>query len=232
MSKRTKFTVAAMVAASIGVTACASGGGLLGSSDGDPCNVLVGALIGGIGGVLLDRNKRGRGAAIGGVAGAVACVAVNSVTRRTRTSQQVEEDYRRTNAGRLPGGAPVVQSYDVRINPRQDVRSGERFQVVSSMTVVRSADQPVTEVKESLTLVSPDGKNRSAEKTASEQPGSGAFENTFTLTLPSGVAPGTYPVRTQLTVNGQPAAERQQDLRVTALAGGGIRVALLDRDLQ
>jgi hypothetical protein len=228
MNRNFMVLMALTAAASLTVTGCAHKDKSAGSGDGDPCNVVLGVVAGVIGGALLDKEKRARGAAIGGAAGALACIAVNAVTRRTRTSQQVEDEYKSANAGQLPQGAPVLQSYNVRVNPATDVKSGERFQVVSNITVVRSANQPVSEVRESLTLTGPDGNTRTAEKNASEQPGSGAFENTFTLSLPAGVAPGSYPVTTKLSVNGKVAAERQQTLRVVAARDGGLTVALLE----
>jgi hypothetical protein len=228
MKRHFRVLMTLTTAASLMATGCATNNKSAGAGDADPCNVWWGVAAGVIGGALLDKDKRARGAAIGGAAGALACIAVNAVTRRTRTSQQVEDDYKTANAGQLPQGAPVIQSYDVRVNPAADVKSGERFQVVSNITVVRGASQAVSEVRESLTLTGPDGNTRTAEKKASEQAGSGAFENTFTLSLPVGVAPGSYPVTTRLSVNGKVAAERQQTLRVVAARGGGLTVALLE----
>lgn len=228
MNKKLVKLVSIIAAGSLAVSGCATMGvGGESDSGGDPCNVIVGGVIGGVAGALLDRNKRGRGALIGAAAGAIACVAVNAVSRQTRTAQQVEDDYRRTNRGQLPPNEPVVQAYKVTVNPDAGVQSGEKLQVVSNMTVVRGANQPVNEVKEVLTLTGPDGKSRTAEKIASERPGSGAYENAFSLTLPKGVAPGTYPVNTQLYVNGKAMAERKQDLRVVA-RDSGLHFALVD----
>lgn len=228
MNKRHLRWVAVLTAGALAVSGCANmGGGGLAGSDDDPCNLIAGTLIGGVAGVLLDRNKRVRGAAIGAAVGALACVAVNAVSRQTRTAQQVEDGYRKANKGQLPPNEPVVQAYDVTVNPEAGVPSGEKLQVLSSMTVVRGAKQPVNEVKEILTLTGPDGKSRSAEKVAGERPGSGTYENSFSLTLPKGVAPGAYPVNTQLYVNGKAMAERKQELRVVA-HDSGRRYALVD----
>jgi hypothetical protein len=216
MNQRQVTWIALLTAGALAVSGCANISSGLAGGDDDPCNLIAGTLIGGVAGALLDRNKRGRGAAIGAAVGALSCVAVNAVSRQTRTAQQVEEDYRRSNRGQLPPNEPVVQAYNVVVNPEAGVQSGEKLQVVSNMTVVRGTKQPVNEVKEVLTLTGPDGKSRSAEKTASERAGSGAYENNFSLTLPKGVAPGAYPVNTQLYVNGKPMAERKQELRVVA----------------
>lgn len=230
MNKRQATWVAMLTAGALAVSGCATDGMMGGdsSSGSDPCNILIGGIIGAAAGAILDRNRRGRGAAIGAAAGALTCVAVNAVSRQTRSAQQVEEDYRRANQGQLPPDEPVVQAYNVLVNPNAGVPSGERLQVVSNMTVVRGSKQPVNEVREVLTLTGPDGKTRTAEKTASAQPGSGAYENAFSLTLPKGVAPGAYPVNTQLYVNGRQMAERKQELRVIAHHQNELRFVLAD----
>lgn len=229
---RHRTALAALTTAAALVTtgpAWAQGAASAPATESDPCNVIAGMAIGVIGGLLFGGRDRARAAAIGGAAGAMACIAVNAASRRTRTAQQVEEDYKTAHAGELPQGAPVLQTYDVRVNPTTDVKSGESFQIVSNITVISSAQQPVSEVREAITLTGPDGKTRNAEKVATEQSGSGAFENTFTLTLPSGVASGSYPVTTKLSINGQVAGERQQTLQIMAASNGGLLLALADR---
>jgi hypothetical protein len=139
----------------------------------------------------------------------------------------VETDYRRQNAGKLPVQEPVVQAYNVNVNPGNEVKSGSKVQLVSNMTVVRAANQPVNEVKEVLTLVGPEG-NRTAEKKANEKPGSGAYENTFNVSFPQNISPGSYPLKTQLYVNGKLKETRQQNLRLVA-EGDKLFVALLPR---
>jgi hypothetical protein len=227
MNRRLAISVAVLTASAIAISGCATHSSGQESADGgDPCNAIIGGVVGGILGAVLDHNRRGRGAAIGAAVGALACVAVNAASRQTRTAQQVEGEYRSKNQGRLPPNEPVVQAYSVTMNPDSEVQSGEKLQVVSNMTVVSGQKQSVNEVKEVLTLTGPDGKNRRAEKVASKQAGSGSYENTFSLTLPKGVAPGAYPVKTQLYVNGTQMAERQQALRVIA-QNDGVRYVLM-----
>jgi hypothetical protein len=139
---------------------------------------------------------------------------VNAASRQTKTAAQVEDDYRRQHGGKLPSSEPVVQAYDVTL-PENSVRAGDKAQVVSNITVVQGSNRPVSEVKEVLTLVGPEG-TRTAEKKANERPGSGAYENTFNLSFPKDVAPGSYPIKTQLFVNGKAAAERKQNLQIVA----------------
>ena len=120
-----------------------------------------------------------------------------------------------------------MQAYNVNVNPGNEVKSGSKVQLVSNMTVVRAANQPVNEVKEVLTLVGPEG-NRTAEKKANEKPGSGAYENTFNVSFPQNISPGSYPLKTQLYVNGKLKETRQQNLRLVA-EGDKLFVALLPR---
>ncbi|MES2353265.1 MAG: hypothetical protein V4568_02495 [Pseudomonadota bacterium] len=221
------MTIRTSVVAVLAVTLIASGCETMDSlvkSD-DPCNPAIGAIVGGVVGAVVGSDKRARGAAIGAGLGALACVAFNAVSRQTRTSEQVETEYKQQHAGKLPPQEPVVQAYNVGLNPGNEVRSGNKVQLVSNMTVVRSASQPVDEVKEVLTLVGPEG-NRTAEKKANEKPGSGAYENTFNLSLPQNVAPGTYPIKTQLYVNGKPKETRTQNLKIVA-QGNTLHLALV-----
>jgi hypothetical protein len=211
-----------------GLVVCLSAGGCQspGGSPGDssassnPCNPAVGALIGGALGAVINSDNRGKGALIGAGIGALACVAVNVASRQTKSATQVEDEYRKRHGGKLPSSDPVVQAYTVSVNPDGQVRAGEKAQVVSNMTVVQGANRPVDEVKEVLTLVGPEG-TKTAEKKANDRSGSGAYENTFNLSFPKEVAPGTYPINTQLYVNGRAAANRKQNLRI--LAEGGER---------
>lgn len=153
---------------------------------------------------------------IGAGLGVLACVAVNTVSRQTKPADQVEADYRKQHAGKLPAGGPIVQAYDVKLKPDNRVRTGDKVQVVSNITVVRGTNRPVEEVKEVLTLTGQEG-TKTAEKKANERPGSGAHESTFNLTFPQDVAPGTYLIKTRLLVNGNPATERKQNLVIVAV---------------
>lgn len=204
-----------VIIASLVVSGCeTTGGNLLKTSDEDPCNPALGALIGGVLGAVAS-DKKGKGALIGAGLGTIACIAMNAVSRQTRTAEQVETEYRQQNAGKLPQTEPVVQTYNVTLNPGNEIHSGNKVKLVSNSTVVSATQQPVTQVKEVLTLVGPEG-TRTAEKVANERPGSGAYENTFNLTFPKNVSPGIYPIKTKLYVNGKPKETRSQNLKIVA----------------
>ncbi|HVK55633.1 MAG TPA: YMGG-like glycine zipper-containing protein [Burkholderiales bacterium] len=222
---RLRTTVVAVSAIALIASGCETMDGLIKSDD--PCNPAIGALVGGVIGAVAS-DKKGRGAAIGAGVGALACIAFNAVSRQTRTAEQVETEYKQQHAGQLPPQEPVVQAYKVGLSPSSEIKSGNKVQLVSNMTVVSAAKQPVDEVKEVLTLVGPEG-NRTAEKKANEKPGSGAYENTFNLSFPQNIAPGTYPIKTQLYVNGKPKETRTQNLKVVA-QGDTLHLALVDSE--
>lgn len=219
---RIKTSVIAVLIGALVVSGCETTGGLVQGDD--PCNPAIGALVGGVVGALAN-DKSGRGAIIGAGLGALACVAFNVASRQTRTADQVESEYKQQHAGKLPVQEPAVQDYKIGLYPGNEVRSGNKVQLVSNMTVVRAAHQPVDEVKEVLTLVGPEG-SRTAEKKANEKPGSGAYENTFNLSFPQNVASGTYPIKTQLFVNGKPKETRTQNLKIVA-EGNTLHLALV-----
>lgn len=218
--KTFKLAMVALLALSLSMAGCETMdgglGGMLKGDPNDPCNVAVGAVAGGVVGALINEKNRGKGAVIGAGLGALACVVINAVSRRTKSAEQVEAEYRSQHAGQLPAVEPVVEAYQVNVSPDSRVRAGEKVRVVSNMTVVRSSTRSVDEVKEVLTL-SGAGGTKTLEKVASEKPGSGAYENTFNLSFPKDVESGTYPIKTQLLVNGKEAAERKQKLVVVAV---------------
>jgi hypothetical protein len=222
----------AVVAISVLVFGCQDmGGGNVGGG-GDPCNPIygalagaaLGALVGGAAGEHSGGKKYAIGAAVGAGAGALTCVAFNAYSRQTRSAQQVTQDYGQQHRGQLPQH-PVVTAYNVNVNPVGGVQPGNTAAVDSNMTIVDGTAQPANEIKEALTLSGPNGDIRHEKVVNQGTSGGGAYQNEFKIKLPSGVAPGAYKVTTQLYVNGQMLAQRQQNLQVVA-GIGGLRVAL------
>ena len=231
MTKSLQVVLAALVILALAATGCDTTSGGLGSAlkgDSDsPCNVAVGAIAGGVLGALVNSKDRGKGALIGAGIGALACVVINAVSKQTKPADQVEADYRNQHGGQLPPSDPVVEAYNVNIDPNGRVHPGDKVRVVSNMTVVRSKAQPIDEVKEVLTLSGSAG-SKTLEKTATAQSGSGAYENTFNLTFPKDIEAGSYPVKTQLLINGKEAAERKQKLVVVSV-GDTKQLALVNQ---
>lgn len=209
----------------VALSGCATHGGIAGadaeaSNHCDPvAGAIAGAIIGGILGAMVGGRHSGgagaAGAAVGAGIGALACVAVNAKTQQTRTSAEVEAEYR-SNTGVLPVEAQVT-AYDIRVVPSGVVQSGGQFQLVSTIDILQGTQISVDNVTERVTLYRADNSAQelaTLEKVASQKPASGTFENTFTFTLPKGVPAGSYPVQTTVYLNGQPVANRSSYVRV------------------
>lgn len=204
------------VAASVLLAACAT-------QPGDPCNAGQVALIGAVAGAVLgaatakDRNSQGsraaKGAVLVGAGAALACMAVNASSRQTKSAEAANEEARR-RAGTLPPAATLV-AYDAAVEP-VTVRPGSDVLVRSVVEVADGTREPVSDLREILTLRDTEGKeHRLKEKPVGERAGrAGRFENTFSFQLPRGVSQGVYGVRTQLLLNGRAVAQREATMQL------------------
>jgi hypothetical protein len=182
------------------------------------CNAGLAALIGGAIGAVIHEDDRTRGAAIGAGLGSLACAIINATTSELKSSKEVEGQYRTAHNGQLPDRA-LVAVYDTAYNANGSVRGGEPAKIVSSITVVPGANEPVREMREVLEVFEDERSGETmlkAEKSI-ENPGrGGALQNTFEVKLPERLAAGSYPATTTLFVNGQRAGENRGTLRVLA----------------
>lgn len=196
----------------------------------DPCNPVVGAVIGGVAGALIGGDRhRTRGALLGAGLGALACVAYNYEASQTRTAQQVGDEYRKANNNQLPP-APVVTAYRTETT-RPTARGGDDVTVRSNIEVVPGAKEPVRELREEFVIVDPKGVERSkiAKTPAPAGAGGGAYVSTLQFTFPQGIPPGEYKVQSRLYVNGAPAKTSAVTIQVARLAAGETVVAAIDR---
>lgn len=193
---------------------------------GGDCNPLIGGAAGAVLGALLGGGRnRVRGAAIGAGVGALACVAYNYSTKQTKSSQQVTEEYKAANNGSLPP-ATTVTRFDAKVAPTASVQAGSAIDVASTIEVVPGANDPRPKVEQQIALYGPDGKETgNARKPANETPGGGAFETSFRFTMPQGVPQGVYPVKSQVFVNGEPAANTETKFQVV-VGPSGVVVAV------
>jgi len=208
-----------MVAAAALLSACAAPRG--GGGSDDPCNPVVGAVVGGALGALAGGDRhRARGAAIGAGLGALACIAVNYNSRQTRSAEQVGEDFRLRTGGELPAN-PVVTAYSVQA-ARTDARAGDEVSLASAIEVVPGRIEPLKELREDFVIVDPNGVERSRLTKTPAPAGSrgGAFVSTLQFTFPKGVPAGTYQVQSRLFVNGKPAQASAVKIRVAQGAAG------------
>jgi len=188
----------------------------------DPCNPVVGAVVGGAVGAILGGDRhRGRGAAIGAGVGALACLAVNYNSRQTRTAEQVGDDYRRRTNGELPP-APLIAAYSTQA-ARASARPGEDVTVTSNIEVVPGRNEPLKELREEFVILDPKGVERSKLEKTPAPAGSrgGAYVSTLQFTFPQGVPPGAYRVQSRLYVNGKPAQTSAVAIQVARMPSGG-----------
>jgi hypothetical protein len=183
---------------------------------GGECNPSVAAAIGGALGAIIVDDSRVKGAAIGAGLGAVACYLINANTRQTRSAGEVDEQYKGAHGGSLPE-QPLITAYDTAFNPGGGVRAGQEARVTSTITVVSGAREPVRDVVEVLEVFESGDEAKAmlrAEKRSDPNLRSGGIQNNFSIRLPEGLPPGSYPARTVLQVNGKPAGENRGSLRV------------------
>jgi hypothetical protein len=187
------------------------------------CNPLVTGGIGAAIGAIAGGNKRrGEGAAAGAAIGALACVAYNYYTKQTKTSQQVADEYKAAHKGTLPASATVTR-FNAQVAPTAKVQAGNAITVASNIEVVPGTSNPRPAVEQEIALFGPDGAQvGKARKPASQTAGGGAFETSFKFSLPQGVPQGVYPVKSQLYVDGKPAAGTDTRFQVVVAPGGAV----------
>jgi hypothetical protein len=182
------------------------------------CNSALAALIGGAIGAIVMEENRTRGAAVGAGLGALACAIINATSSQTRSTTEVEHEYRSQHGGRLPD-RPTVAVYDTAYNAAGSVRGGQVARVVSNITLVPGASEPVREMREVLEVYETGRADRvmlKAEKSVEEAARAGGIRNSFDIKLPERMAEGNYPARTTLYVNGRRVGENRGTLRVLA----------------
>lgn len=169
---------------------------------------VVGALIGGA-----------KGAVGGAVAGLAACAVIEVASRQTKTASEVDRDYKAGNRNRLPPTAKI-DAYNTVVTPNGPVKAGDVIKVQSSIRAVSGTNEQVQEVKEVLVAYAPSGEEfKRGEKTVSSNPGSGEYDNSFSLKLPAGAPQGTYKLKTQVFLNGKPGATRESSLQFARVNG-------------
>ncbi|HSY29899.1 MAG TPA: hypothetical protein VK832_20480 [Burkholderiaceae bacterium] len=205
------------------VSGCAApGGGEASSGNGNPCNVGAAAAGGAVlGGIFASQTKKsvGTGAVIGGAIGAFACLAINAYSHQVKTSEAVEKDYQHKNRTLPPSPTIVTFSNTLTPGQKQAIHPGESVKSMSKIEVVRGKDVPITDVSETLTVYDIDGNEiKASTKSLSESTaGSGGFESTFEMTMPSAAPQGFYTFKTKVAVNGQVLKEAAGKVEVASV---------------
>ncbi len=216
--------VASSVAVALLLTACAAPqrGGGSSTATSDPCDTTRSAAAGALAGALigaLTGNSRSAaiGAVAGGLIGGLACVAINSQSRQTKSAAVVEQDYTRSR-GALPA-QPQLVSYQTRVDPTGTIRPNTDVRVKTNVEIVRGYSVPVREVKEEIVLYDTQNKEfKRAAKVLNEGSG-GSYETDWQFKLPSGVTQGRYTVQTLMYVNGQVVAQRETTMQLVKYEG-------------
>lgn len=168
-----------------------------------------------------------KGMGIGALAGVAACFVINAKTVQTHTAAQIEEQYRQQNRS-LPQ-QPQVVDYQTSIRPGTTVQRGQPLQIVSNIAAISGTNEPIREIKEEVRLYEPGATTpfKEGSKVASQTPGSGGFENTFTVTLNDQVPQGVYRVETSLLLNGKRINSHSNNVQLVMNEQGSYNLALL-----
>jgi hypothetical protein len=196
------------------VSGCAQMGGLgtaTGSTSdavaGEPaqneCNPALGGAIGALAGSMFGKGKGHlAGAAIGAGIGVFACMAYNYRSRQVRDARTVEAQYRR-DRGTLPADN-TIGAYQSELLPGGTIKSGSKAAMQSRVTLIRGTRAAAPQLKEQLTLFSPEGKQlTTVTKDATAIDGTGEYETNFDFNLPKGIQEGRYTMRSALYMDGQ-----------------------------
>lgn len=221
--RRPALVVAALSAAVLAGCASAPKGGV--SSD-DPCNPVVGAVVGGALGAILGGDKhRVQGTAVGAGLGALACVGYNYRAQQTKSAEQVSAEYRQKNNNALPA-TPTVTAYRTETR-NASARGGDEVTVTSNIELVPGAKEPLKELREEFSIVDPNGTERSkiAKTPVAAGATGGAFVSTLQFQFPKGVPAGAYQVQSRLFVNGKPAQTSSVKIQVAQASSGMLQVA-------
>ena len=225
-----KPALAAIAVAAL-ATACAtqqSGSAPTADAFSGECNPLVTGGIGALIGAIAGGDKhRGTGAATGAAIGALACVAYNYYTKQTKSAQQVTDEYKAKNKGTLPASATVTR-FNVQVAPSSKIQAGNAVNVASNIEVVPGSSNPRPTIEQEIALYSPDGAEAAKARKPASQASGGAFETSFKFSLPQGVPQGIYPVKSQLYVDGRPAAGTDTRFQVVVAPSGIVALARED----
>lgn len=221
-------TLLSVCAASLLLSACATpGGDQSGASSNSDTALRCTAF--GAGGALLGAVLGGRNGAIkGAVAGLAACAVVEIASRQTKSSAEVDRQYRVSNRNQLPSNAKI-DSYTTLITPNGIVKAGDAIKIQSTIRAVSGANEAVQEIREVLIAYAPTGEEfKRGEKKVNDGAGSGEYDNSFTLRLPQGAPQGVYRLKTQVFLNGRPTIAKESNMQLAELSG--VRtLAMLER---
>ena len=180
------------------------------------------------GAAVSGKKDRGVGVVAGTAAGIAVCFVINAKSVQTQSPQEVEAQYRKS--GKKAPAEPQVVSYQTSIQPGSTIKRGQPIKVVSNIVAIDGSRQAVNEIKEEVRLYEPGATTAFKEgtKVANEKPGSGGYENTFTITLDNQVPQGVYRVDTSVLLNGKPVNTRSNNVQLVMIDADTYQIAYLD----
>ena len=167
------------------------------------CNPALGGASGARAGSMFGQGKGHlAGAAIGAGIGVFACMAYNYHSRQVRDARAVEAQYKH-DRGALPA-SNTIGAYQSALLPGETVKSGSKAAMQSRVTLIRGTHDAAPQLKEQLTLFSPEGKQlTTVTKDATAIDGTGEYETNFDFNLPKGIQDGRYTMRSALYMDGR-----------------------------
>lgn len=242
-----KRTVIWTVVATMLVTGCAAPGGGAGGGgssqpaggstqgqqqSGDPdqvCSPAVVGLIGGLAcGALAGGKNRLRAAAACAAAAVVGCYMLNSYkAKQTKTAQQVDQEYQRTN-GALPP-EPKLVNYRTAVNPNGVVQRGAKVEVSSQLAVTSGRQARPVKVEEEIKVVDATGevwgKPTRKEANAGSNGQAGEFATSFRIPVTEGFQQGVYQLHKTVYINDRAVHEDRSGKFQVVMGEDGVKVA-------
>lgn len=220
------FKTTTIIVISAVVAGCAAPGGTPGAqnSAGDPCNPVAAAVLGGVIGYAAQGS--GKGAVAGAGIAAAACLAINYSSHQDKTSQQTQNDYKKSHAGSLPEKTTVLK-YTSRLSAPA-IKPGSGTVLSTTAEVVKGKNDQEPRIDEELVINTPDNKEFKKLRKQAGATG-GVYSNRFNIDFPKGMDEGIYPLTTSLFINDKIVKSSKIKLQVVLLKSGERSLLVLNR---
>ncbi len=135
-------------------------------------------------------------------------------TEQVTNDKSVTKEYKKQH-GSLPDTTQVLV-YDAKLNPNSIVEVGKPINIDTSVKVVMGKNSKKVFIEEKLEIFDNEKTDQvinSLTKKISNGKG-GAYENTFSFTLPDGMPQGIYPIKTSILIDGKSFEHANSDMQV------------------
>ncbi len=141
---------------------------------------------------------------------------IDFTSKQVKSEKEVNKEYLKTNKV-LPKKTKIT-SYKTNIAPGKVIPLGKPASAHSKITIVAGTSNPTNLIQEKIIFFDNDDPTkelRSLVKDVNKKnKKTGAFENTFTFTLPEGMAQGVYKIKTSLIINGTESKPLNNEMQV------------------